>query len=369
MAAAVADYTPVERAPQKVPKERRRALTLVLRADAGHPRRPRHGGGWRLAEGPLLVGFAAETEDVVARAAPSASGSTSISSSPTTSRAPTPASTSTTNAVTIVGPEGAETLPLQAKSAGRRGDPRSRREAAAAKQRESRLGSARSRSRLSSRAPAVRRRARRRRRQPRSRCGARGPTRESPADAPMRRPARRPADARRRGRAHGDGWRSQARRLFGSAAEALAALRDRYRPTARAASCTGSGRTQVVFGVGNPDADLMFVGEAPGADEDIQGIPFVGRAGQLLTKIIEAIEPQARGRLHRQRDQVPAAAEPQSRAGRSRDLRAVPVPADRHHQAEGHRRARQVRARRRCCGRSIRSRGCAAASSSTAARS
>ena len=46
-------------------------------------------------------------------------------------------------------------------------------------------------------------------------------------------------------------------------------------------------RTQVVFGVGNPNADLMFVGEAPGADEDIQGIPFVGRAGQLLTDIIE----------------------------------------------------------------------------------
>lgn len=50
------------------------------------------------------------------------------------------------------------------------------------------------------------------------------------------------------------------------------------------------GRTQVVFGVGNPNAQLMFVGEAPGADEDAQGIPFVGRAGQLLTKIIEAIE-------------------------------------------------------------------------------
>jgi uracil-DNA glycosylase len=49
------------------------------------------------------------------------------------------------------------------------------------------------------------------------------------------------------------------------------------------------GRRQVVFGVGNPNADLMFVGEAPGADEDIQGMPFVGRAGQLLTKIIEAI--------------------------------------------------------------------------------
>jgi len=47
------------------------------------------------------------------------------------------------------------------------------------------------------------------------------------------------------------------------------------------------GRKQIVFGVGNPQADLMFVGEAPGADEDIQGIPFVGRAGQLLTDIIE----------------------------------------------------------------------------------
>jgi DNA polymerase len=45
----------------------------------------------------------------------------------------------------------------------------------------------------------------------------------------------------------------------------------------------------VVFGVGNPDAELMFVGEAPGRDEDLQGEPFVGRAGQLLTRIIEAI--------------------------------------------------------------------------------
>ncbi|HEX7020545.1 MAG TPA: uracil-DNA glycosylase family protein [Gemmatimonadaceae bacterium] len=52
----------------------------------------------------------------------------------------------------------------------------------------------------------------------------------------------------------------------------------------------GLGRTQIVFGVGNPNADLMFVGEAPGQDEDIQGFPFVGRAGQLLTKIIEAID-------------------------------------------------------------------------------
>jgi uracil-DNA glycosylase family 4 len=50
-----------------------------------------------------------------------------------------------------------------------------------------------------------------------------------------------------------------------------------------------STRTNIVFGVGNPNADLMFVGEAPGADEDEQGEPFVGRAGQLLTKIIEAM--------------------------------------------------------------------------------
>lgn len=48
-------------------------------------------------------------------------------------------------------------------------------------------------------------------------------------------------------------------------------------------------RTNLVFGCGSPDADLMFVGEAPGRDEDLQGLPFVGRAGQLLTRIIESI--------------------------------------------------------------------------------
>ena len=50
-----------------------------------------------------------------------------------------------------------------------------------------------------------------------------------------------------------------------------------------------SSRKNVVFGVGSPDAELMFIGEAPGADEDDQGEPFVGRAGQLLTKIIQAM--------------------------------------------------------------------------------
>ena len=63
--------------------------------------------------------------------------------------------------------------------------------------------------------------------------------------------------------------------------------------SADAAACTKcglhEGRNTVVFGVGNAEADVMFVGEAPGADEDRQGEPFVGRAGQLLTRIIEAM--------------------------------------------------------------------------------
>jgi DNA polymerase len=50
-----------------------------------------------------------------------------------------------------------------------------------------------------------------------------------------------------------------------------------------------AGRTQVVFGVGAAAADLLFVGEGPGEQEDLQGIPFVGRAGQLLTRLIEGI--------------------------------------------------------------------------------
>lgn len=62
---------------------------------------------------------------------------------------------------------------------------------------------------------------------------------------------------------------------------------------ARVAACTlcalHSTRTQTVFGVGQPDADLMVIGEAPGADEDRQGEPFVGRAGQLLTAMLAAI--------------------------------------------------------------------------------
>jgi len=54
------------------------------------------------------------------------------------------------------------------------------------------------------------------------------------------------------------------------------------------------GRKQIVFGVGNPRAELMFIGEAPGADEDEQGEPFVGRAGQLLNNMIKAMGLQRR---------------------------------------------------------------------------
>ncbi len=77
--------------------------------------------------------------------------------------------------------------------------------------------------------------------------------------------------------------------VFRNAADALIAIRADIGDCTRCKLHT-LGRKQIVFGVGNPAADLMFVGEAPGADEDEQGIPFVGRAGQLLTKIIEAIE-------------------------------------------------------------------------------
>ena len=72
-------------------------------------------------------------------------------------------------------------------------------------------------------------------------------------------------------------------------ADTLAVIKADIGPDCSRCKLHTLGRKQVVFGVGNPAADLMFVGEAPGADEDIQGEPFVGRAGQLLTKIIEAI--------------------------------------------------------------------------------
>jgi uracil-DNA glycosylase family 4 len=68
-------------------------------------------------------------------------------------------------------------------------------------------------------------------------------------------------------------------------------LENLYTPYHQCQECPlGSlGRTNVVFGQGNPDAKLMFIGEGPGRDEDMQGLPFVGRSGQLLNHILEAV--------------------------------------------------------------------------------
>jgi uracil-DNA glycosylase family 4 len=75
----------------------------------------------------------------------------------------------------------------------------------------------------------------------------------------------------------------------GAAVESLDDLRTDIGPACMRCKLCHLGRSQTVFGVGHPRARLMFVGEAPGEEEDKRGEPFVGRAGQLLTKIIEAI--------------------------------------------------------------------------------
>lgn len=78
--------------------------------------------------------------------------------------------------------------------------------------------------------------------------------------------------------------------FFTKVAKESDSLGDLRKEVTRCARCDlHKTRQNVVFGSGNPRAKLMFVGEAPGQDEDIQGLPFVGRAGQLLTKIVEAM--------------------------------------------------------------------------------
>lgn len=72
-----------------------------------------------------------------------------------------------------------------------------------------------------------------------------------------------------------------------TASRTLEEIREELGDCQRCKLC--STRKNIVFGVGNPSADLMFVGEAPGADEDRQGEPFVGKAGQLLTRIIQTM--------------------------------------------------------------------------------
>ena len=81
-----------------------------------------------------------------------------------------------------------------------------------------------------------------------------------------------------------------ARRGEGSMNDKAAQLAALEAELSECSNCAlGQSRTNLVFGAGDPNADLMFVGEAPGHDEDLQGEPFVGRAGKLLTRVIEAI--------------------------------------------------------------------------------
>lgn len=125
-----------------------------------------------------------------------------------------------------------------------------------------------------------------------------------PPDAAVRAAAGAPAEA-------------ESRAVPEATADRMEALR---RLEAEAKSCTACalhrGRRNVVFGSGNPAAELMFIGEGPGAREDEQGLPFVGPAGELLTRIIRAIEMQ--------RDEVYIANVVKCRPPRNRD----PLPEE-----------------------------------------
>ncbi len=96
-------------------------------------------------------------------------------------------------------------------------------------------------------------------------------------------------------------------------------------------------RTHVVFGDGCETAEIMLIGEGPGQHEDEQGIPFVGRAGQLLDDMLEIIHLDRHQGLHRQRGEVPPASEPgpsECGAGRLHRLSAAAGGAD---EAQDHR--------------------------------
>ncbi len=74
------------------------------------------------------------------------------------------------------------------------------------------------------------------------------------------------------------------------------------------------GATQLVFGVGNPEAEIVFIGEAPGKNEDLKGEPFVGAAGKFLDEMLEMIGLKRAGHLHHQHRQIPAAEQPRPAA-------------------------------------------------------
>ncbi len=116
---------------------------------------------------------------------------------------------------------------------------------------------------------------------------------KTPGEA--RRQERRNADLRARTKADFKARRKSARdreggRMSAAADERRERLVELYREVEGCTRCPlHAGRTKAVFGAGNADADLMFVGEAPGAEEDRQGLPFVGRAGQLLNQLLDGI--------------------------------------------------------------------------------
>lgn len=84
-----------------------------------------------------------------------------------------------------------------------------------------------------------------------------------------------------------DSKRSSGQQSAGDSATRLSAIAERVAACVKCQELA-EFRTQTVFGVGNADAEVMFIGEAPGADEDAEGEPFIGRAGKLMNKIIEA---------------------------------------------------------------------------------
>jgi DNA polymerase len=124
----------------------------------------------------------------------------------------------------------------------------------------------------------------------------------------------------------------------GTKAERMEQLRAAVQPCEKCPNLART-RTQTVFGVGNIDARIMFVGEAPGADEDLQGEPFVEKAGQLLTKIIETMGVK-RGDVFianvlKCRPDMPAGSTGNRRPSATEMVPAVPAGADRGDQAGG----------------------------------
>ena len=101
----------------------------------------------------------------------------------------------------------------------------------------------------------------------------------------------------------------------------------------QALGCTrcrlAESRTQVVFGAGAPDADVMIIGEGPGRREDEQGLPFVGPSGRLLEQLLGEIGLERSRGLHRQRGQVSSSEQPRPATGRDRRVQGLSAcPAD-----------------------------------------